>query len=206
MRLVFTLLLMTSAAVAAPVPKALKKQPDYFPVPLGGVWTYGTGAEPNRHSIRVSDVQTAAGETTVVRRYRMGDSVGPLDVCRVSAGEVREVQRGKGDVPTGRLFLRPGMKPGDTWESEYQLAEIIDVRETFTVGEPQQVTVPAGTFTAVPITCKTVMRLNAKQDGEATRTEWYGDGVGLIGTGDKPGDPEHGVWLQSFKIGPDQRK
>lgn len=195
------LLVACTAAVAAPVPKALKKPPDYCPVPLGGVWIYGTGADPNRHSIRVSDVQTAAGEITVVRRYRMGESDGPLDVCRVSAGEVREVQRGKGDAPTGRLFLRPGMKPGDTWVSEYQLAEILDVRETFTVGEPQQVTVPAGTFTAVPITCKTEIRLNGEWN-EVTRTDWYGDGVGLIGTGDKPGDPKNGLWLQSFKVEP----
>ncbi len=168
---------VATAAVAAPVPKSLRKKPDYFPTPLGGVWTYGTGEDPTRHSIHISDVQTAPGETTAVRRYQMGNSEGPLDVCRVSSGEVRQVRRSSHDTAIDRLFLRPSLKPGDTWKSEYQLAEILDVRETFTVGEPQRVTVPAGTFTAVPITFRNT---EGRERGRADSRAWAGSrGRGL---------------------------
>jgi hypothetical protein len=144
--------------VAAPVPKGAEQKPLYFPTAVGAKWVYET---PDGEL-----------ETAVVSAVEKGDD-GALTVSRAGADGTRvaytkTVVTANGlrrdDAANGKSgwLLKTNVKAGDSWDSP-------DGKRT--VYGPEEVKVPAGTFTA--------LRVEWEQFG-ASYASWYAPGVGEV--------------------------
>jgi hypothetical protein len=162
-------LLSAAAAVAAPVPKALKKNaPEWMPLVAGSKWEY-VSAEDNSITTDTREITAADekdGKTTASQRtinltqeFRR-DETGVAVVKTSNRGETKP-----------RYVVKHAMKEGDTWEND--LGGYTEVR---TVGKVERITLPAGQFDAVPVKFQYVQNGATFQSG----TVWYADGVGLV--------------------------
>lgn len=162
-------LLSAAAAVAAPVPKALKKNaPEWMPLTAGSKWEY-VSTDDNTVTTDTREITAADdkdGKTTATQRtinltqeFRR-DETGVAVVKTSNRGETKP-----------RYVVKHAMKEGDTWEND--LGGYTEVR---TVGKVEKITLPAGQYDAVPVKFQYVQNGAAFQSG----TVWYADGVGLV--------------------------
>jgi hypothetical protein len=166
--------LLAAVAVAAPVPKGVKKA-DPFPYTVGTKWEYIRNGDEKR--VYVEEV-TESEEKDGVRTIRVDittDTGGSqFEKYQLKDGELRLTESTSGSYGDGMLIRKAGMKAGDTWENRYSLNGTDYVVEC-TVGKEEELSTPAGKFSAFPITRK-YLQPNIRTE----TTYWYGDGVALV--------------------------
>ncbi len=155
------------AALAAPVPKEFKqKRPVYFPLAMGDRREYAPPGDPTglAEVREITAVETKDGAKHFTLTISGG---GTMEFRPEKDGRVTMVgQNGRSFEP--HLVVGPDVKDGDSWEYTDGTGR------TRIVGKPEMVTVPAGTFTALPVT----IRYN--RPGPADIVSWYADGVGMV--------------------------
>lgn len=169
MRIALAAAVATSALIAAPVPKELKarRADNFCPMTVGDKREYAHPAQP--------DVVTQTREITAVedkngaRHFTQKISANQVVVMKVEKDGVYVVSSGTALYDPPYKACGPDMKDGDTWDC----GGVNGMRRS--VGKPEKVTVPAGTFTAYPVTTT-----YAKVPGAAGGTIWYADGVGMV--------------------------
>lgn len=171
-----TLCLLTAGLIAltstaAPVPKGLKQESDYFPLAVGNSWEYVREHSPDQVAIRraVTDQRVDGKTATVTVTFNAY-----VDIYRRGeAGAIHLVNWHK-DHPleTPQLVFQPGWKEGDSWSCPHFMTRDV---VTYTVGKSKEVTVPAGTFLATPV--HTEVPPGAKI---GPGVQWYAPDVGVV--------------------------
>ncbi len=192
------LLLLAAVAVAAPVPKAVKKA-DPFPYAVGTKWEYTHNG--NAKDVWVEEVvESAEKDGAVTFKVDITASGGQKrsETYRLKDGVLELTATGNGEFDPPMLIAKAGMKAGDEWETSYGYAPkgcgtTADV--TLTVGKAEEITTPAGKFTATP-----VVRTTKGPNGNAATTFWFADGVGMIRQ-TSPGQKEPLQDLKAFTPG-----
>jgi hypothetical protein len=167
-------LLLSPGLVSAPVPKA-KERPLYYPTGVGTKWVMTTGT---------TDV---AYEVTAVEQKREGVliSIGILNAKKdrvenhtkllVSEDGLSEVEFQGEDVDPPLQILKQPEKSGVEWKIKSVRKGNL-VHMTCICREPEEVTVEAGKFKAVPVD-----QVRTPADGKPYKsTSWYAPNVGLI--------------------------
>jgi hypothetical protein len=187
------ILLSLGLMVAAPIPK---KPVLYYPTTPGTKWVMDCPDAEIQSEITAAE--TRDGVTTVTRapekviRMKPGGLLLSLEggksgmKLEVSEQGVFLVEAGgeKRDPP----FCTFG-RPGGRWEHKGYFSTMI-----FTARPADKVTVPAGTFEAIPVDGETIERNGARE----TWKTWWAPGVGLIKSVDAKGNT---VVMKSFTPG-----
>jgi hypothetical protein len=162
-------LLVCGVAVAAPVPKALKKSgPEWMPLDAGAKWEY-VSADDNSTTTDTREIVRASEKDGVVTAHQR--TINLTQDFRKDADGVAVVKTSNRGEAKPRYVIKHGMKDGDTWEND--MGGYTEVR---TVGKAEKIKLPAGEFEAVPVKYQYVQNGQAFQTG----TVWYADGVGLV--------------------------
>ncbi len=174
MRLVpLVLLLVATPAVAAPVPKAIKKKfPDYYPLTAGATWVYNMGA--TEVTVRVKSVEEKDGVKTGVLATEHNGKEVATETIRVDKDGVTRTHVNNTKVDPELLILKFGLADEEGWTVKSKVQQT-EVGGTFTLKGVEKVTVPAGELDAV------VVKGDCKIAGTATQmTHWFADGVGIV--------------------------
>ena len=162
--------------LAAPVPKAAKAKPDYYPLGLGAKWEYVRNQDPD--TVWGEEVTTAddkdGAKVATVRIQPSGNGNGYDTSYKADKDGWYFVTQGSATYDPPAKFISADPKPGDTWELKYQMNGT-EYEATATVGDAEEVTVPAGKYTAIPVTItfgKPVQR--------RAYTNWIVSGVGMV--------------------------
>lgn len=168
------LLLLVSPAVAAPVPKAAPAK-NYFPLQVGHKWEYvrSQGRDTWVEEVTAEEEKNGATFYTVTRWW--GERRGFDEIYRVDKEGVARVRRGSKEFDPPWLVVKKNVTAGDRWPFKTNIATKEPEGMELLVGQPEEVTVPAGTFTAVPITFRNTDRLD-----RGPMTYWYAADVGLV--------------------------
>lgn len=176
-------LALLGLSLAAPVPKELANPRDYFPTAIGSKWEYattGVGEDTTHVEEITAAVETKAGLRVTFKRGRPeGRELETVYV--VGEKDISLAKSGPYEYDPPLPCLRKGMKAGDNWEMDTTFGTGKPTTYQFKVGEAAEVKVPAGTFTAFPVTRK---QKGSKLDGY---TFWYAPNVGLVKTDLRPG-------------------
>lgn len=162
-------------ATAAPVPKELAVQ-TYCPTVLGSKWEYALEGE--KEAVLVVEV-TKVTDKDGVRRVRLEQTGGPKtrdypEELVIDAKGVHLAMAGGDDIEPPRLDQRPLPKPGDEWESPHEW-RATKYTCTTTTGQPEKITVPAGTYTVLEHT-----QSYTNYQPPQVWTAWYAPGVGRV--------------------------
>jgi len=175
MRFVRAVIALTTLLLlgAAPVPKQLMKDEPYWPTAVGTKWVYEQGGKESTQEITKVEARDG-GTTRLTVRTKNGD-----DIIDVAPGGV--TQRTVSTFTLDTLIVRFPIKAGDSWAFAYPVqAGLHCIGGKMTVGEEEDVKVPAGTFRATKVVC-TVTEVRGKPiDKPYTLTHWYAKGVGLV--------------------------
>jgi hypothetical protein len=165
--------------VAAPIPPG-GEQPLYYPAEVGAKWVWEFSSGGTRTLI-VTDVkdEDSAKVVTVGEVAKDGKTT-YFATMRVSVGGLFEVGTRvlRREAPLCELKLPH--KDGAKWEVVSKTEQNLRVGGTFrdeetwqfTATGPEEVKVPAGTFTAI--------RVKAVRASESPRVYWYAPQVGLV--------------------------
>ena len=174
------LTLAVAVTIAAPVPK--EKKANYFPTAVGTKWEYEATEYTRAGTVKTEETQEVAevvvgkdGASTVrVETRTKGQKRVVSYKMRVTdAGVWSTEYMGGGVIDPPQQILKLPLKDGSKWEYEERGREVYTT--TVTAGAAEEVTTPAGKFTAVPITVVTQSRA-----GKYESKFWYADGVGLV--------------------------
>jgi len=172
-----TLLLLAVAAplAAAPVPKDFQRPVNYHPMAVGDKREFASPTNPDAVT-QVREV-TAVAVVDGAKHYTQVLTGGQTSVLKAEKGVVYMAEQNGQKMDPPYKVVAPDMKEGDTWECKDPTGM------TRTVGKAEKITVPAGTFTAVPVTIRSV-----RPGGGSDVVSWYADGVGLVrqDTGGQP--------------------
>lgn len=196
--LALALLAVAALAPAAPVPKEAKAA-DGYPTEVGTKWEYvlnGRAKQVCTEEVIKSDEKE--GVRTVTVSVTEPGQKGGATTVRVEKGEVRLVGFSQGKFDPAPLIWKPGLKDGDTWTNKYSVQRR-EVEEEVSVGKAEEITTPAGKFTAVPITHK-----YTKPADFPVHVDWYTDGVGMVRRTTE-GQKEPSQELKSFTPGKDKK-
>jgi hypothetical protein len=172
-------LAMAMAAPPAEQP-ALTKTTPYYPMQVGATCTYKSGE--SHFSLTVTKIEKV-GTTMCARIELMQDGkvvqggsedvyLGDDGVYRLAAGDQQV------DPPVLVLKLPP--TKNDAWTFDAKAAGKAGAKEslrgTVTERDGEQVTVPAGSYTAVSVSCQDLDANGAKY----AYTTWYAKDVGMV--------------------------
>ena len=165
---------LAAASVAAPVPKKIAT--NYFPVTAGSKWEYAfDGQKEVEFTSEVTELTETKGGRTVVLTHTGGPKSTPAYTrFRIDADGVSLLTADGQDLTPPRLDLRAEPKADDKWDNPFQWRGV-NYQGTTSVGAAEKVTVPAGTFTALPHA-----QLFPQFDKEKPRMTWYANGVGSV--------------------------
>lgn len=162
-------LLACGTALAAPVPKGLKKSaPEWMPLDAGAKWEY-VSADDNSTTTDTREIVRASQADGVLTAHQR--TINLTQDFRKDADGVAVIKTSNRGEAKPRYIIKHAMKDGDTWEND--MGGYSEVR---TVGKAEKVKLPAGEFEAVPVKFQYVQNGQAFQTG----TVWYADGVGLV--------------------------
>lgn len=194
-RTLLALLALSPLALAAPVPKAVKKVPAY-PYEVGTKWEYIRNGDKNK--VYVEEV-TESEEKDGVIRFKVDvttDSGGKMfEKYVIKDGELALTATLNGEYDPPMLIRKDKLTAGDEWATRWGYkggGEGAEVEETLVVGKAEELTTPAGKFTAFPVT--------RKRQGRAGTVMWYADGVGMV-RHTEPGVKEPVQELKAFTLG-----
>ncbi len=168
-----------SLLAAAPIPKK-EEAKDYTGLKLGAKWTYSMTEGKDKFEL-VTEVVEDAIRDDKSRRIVLSQCL-TLDKItlsekkesyRIASGFVEQTEVNGREIAIQRR-LPASLKSGDTWTAEAQSGkkELI----VYTVGEPEEIEVPAGKYKALCVT-------TTVQAGETKRLidkKWLVEGVGRI--------------------------
>lgn len=182
-------------AAAAPVPRDTNKSKLFFPTEVGTKLVkryYDTGSSSDStYAVTAVEEKGAAKLVTISwttqglsglvngKPYQSPDREDLYAKYLVSknglfvVSDYNLIEKKWQDFDHPRCLLKLPVKPGDSWTTEVP-AERYKV--TATVGKPERVKVPAGTFDAIPV------HADATHNGKPVphRTVWYAAGIGPI--------------------------
>lgn len=166
-------LLLATAAVAAPVPKGLLDV-GLFPHTVGDKWEYLDAKGQPSHVEEVTAVEERDGAKFVtITRSRNGREA-LKSVFRVDGDGVARVSVGPLDYSPPMLILKQNQGVNDGWTVKLTIGKAVTEYE-LTVGKAEEVTVPGGKFTAIPVRMQ-----NLKNKSAAPLEYWYASGIGLV--------------------------
>jgi hypothetical protein len=173
MRVTFAaLLVFLGSAVAAPVPKELKKKQTYFPTAVGTKWVYEAEDGSDNQTREVTAATEKDGVRTLTILWKANGTTQTWELKEDATGLYRS-KMGANAIDPPHHLLKSKLTEGDEWEGEYtQSGGTVKYRRT--VGRPEKVTVPAGEYTAVPVTQVD------PDDPDDEATVWYAEGVGMV--------------------------
>lgn len=157
---------MFGMANAAPVRDAIEEE-FFYPTQSGAKWvTEGEGSEVTTSVERVERRKDGTLVVSVVVLPN-GKQARVSYKYLVSREGVFELQVNEEKYPQPECMFKADARPGDSWEAS---------GGTHTRGKPEQVKVPAGVFTAVPVHYK----LKSPFGLESAGTVWHAKGVGVV--------------------------
>ena len=164
-----------AAGVAAPVPKDLAP-PTYFPSALGTKWEYAHDGEKELAlEVEVTKVEVEDGGRVVLLEQTGGPKVRDYpERYRLGPDGVQMLTAIDKDITPPRLDLRPKPKADDEWDGPHEWSGTNYTCNT-KVGAAEKVTVPAGTYTALPHT-QSYTNFQPPQ----VWTAWHAPGVGRV--------------------------
>lgn len=164
--------------IAAPVPRHLfpKDPPLYFPTKVGTKWVYAE--DEGEKTLVVEAVEPGRGGLVVTVARVDGEKRTPYEKVAVSPGGLVRLEMHGEKLDPPLVLLKAPPKAGDAWDLETRLTEGPAGVLTMTVAGEEDVTVPAGRFTAARVDCAYL-----SPEHEATCTRWYALGVGLVQAG-----------------------
>jgi hypothetical protein len=167
-------LLMAGAAAQ----KARTGTGDFFPLRAGDSWKY-RHSEGSEFTIKVLEAEK---QTDGATRFKVEIQSGLQVFYWYSKtkgwvfmhGKVYPEQEGvKANYDPPKQHLKNPLVTGEKWSWKGMSEVGMETSENYEVIGPETVTVPAGVFRAM----KVVGRI---ADGDALRTDWYAEGVGLV--------------------------
>lgn len=184
MRYLFLLALPALAALtpagATPIP-ADAPPPPLFPTAVGTKWEYSGAAIESRAEITAARVRNGIAVVTIERTVLNA----PRDTtyCKVEVSErgVFELESNYLRLDPPRCWLRAGVKHEATWGHAFLPQGMSWVRQR----AAERVTVPAGTYHAVPVV-DLFQPFEANDRGEIPThrfTHWFAPGVGHVKCG-----------------------
>jgi len=146
--------------------------PSYYPLHVGDTWTYSLGG--TRFEMKVVRHERFAGTTCArVEMQLDGRTMSHEHVAVRDGGVYRFGFEGaQADPPV--LFLKLPARPGQEWKVNSKAGKET-ITGTWKIGGEEAVTVPAGTFQALPVTGK----FNAN-GAEVEATTYFVRGVGMV--------------------------
>ncbi|MEO2089663.1 MAG: hypothetical protein ABGY75_09230 [Gemmataceae bacterium] len=172
MRVAFSLLVVASATLAAPVPKAAKKKGDYFPTAVGSKWEYvQEGTDTLDHTREVTESDEKDGVRTATFRWTShANAYTKGSRYRIDAGGVWRLGWDDHNFDEPNLMLKAGAKAGESWDAgitKKKPAEFVNE-----LGAEEEVVTPAGKFQAVSV--------KVTQAKGGLDTYWYAPDVGMV--------------------------
>lgn len=165
--------LIASFAIAAPKPKEAGKAPVYQPTAVGTKWVYDDGGKDWTQEIVAAVFRD--GET--VLSIRMNDQFN----VTVAVTPTGVFDRGAADFVFDVCQLRLPVKAGQTWEVRIAPQKgLQDYEGTMSVGKPEKVEVPAGTFQGVPVRLEQRSQNGKKLATPEVTTWWWAEGIGVV--------------------------
>lgn len=145
---------------------------EYYPVALGNAWEYTDGL-----NTWITTIEAVSGNDFVTATRMNGELVSRTVFRRDKEG-IKEVayenQKGAGKHAKPLLVLRFPIKAGDAWKGSFTVGGARYTTVTVVKG-PQQIRVPAGTFTAI------VYVSTAETYGMTmVTTTWFVKGIGVV--------------------------
>jgi len=194
-RFVLALLLLAGFAVAAPVPKA-NKAPVY-PFAVGTKWEFIRDGDPKKVYVE-EVVESEEKDGVVTFKVNITTDTGDkmFEKYTLKGGELHVTANANGAFDPPMLIRKDVMTAGDEWETTWGFKGEgfgYTTDETLSIGKAEELTTPAGKFTAYPITRK-------HKNGIGGTTMWYADGIGLI-RHTEAGQKEPAQELKSFTPG-----
>lgn len=192
-RLCLCVLFVLSIATAAPVPK--EKKADLFPNTVGTKWEYiHDGDEKKVWVEEVVESEEKDGAVTFKVNITTDTAEKRFEEYRLKDGElvITATQDGTFDPPMS--IAKVGMKAGDEWVSKWTLRGegfAVMGETALTVGKAEEITTPAGKFTATPVT---------RVEGEQKLVFWFAEGTGMIRQ-TVDGEKEPAQDLKKFTLG-----
>ena len=170
------LALAFSTADAAPVPKHLMKDEPFWPTTVGAKWVYTVGETERVEEIIKAEARQDAMRLTI--RGSLGDST--IDVTRAGV-TLRTFDKAVLNYPLIQFPLRAG----DSWVNACPVRGGVVKGHApeggcRTVGEEEDIKVPAGTFRATKVVY-VVTEVNGRPLAKpSTGASWYAKGVGVV--------------------------
>jgi hypothetical protein len=169
---------LLGVAAAAPVPKNRGKPALYFPTKVGTKLVYEDENGGDEQTYRVSEAKEKDGAIIVTVEM---DLYNPQDGKRSLIERVAVSEKGVFRLELGQQKLTPPLcllqlpcKAGDEWNTDFSYGTLKS-KGTAIVCEHEEIKVPAGKFTAIPINYEYTI------DGITRRmTEWYAPEVGVV--------------------------
>lgn len=157
---------------AAPVPKA-KPAADLHPSAVGTKWEYVRNGDANAvYAEEVTECVETDGVKAVVLTITPNAGDARVNKLEVRKDGVYLTEASSITIDTPFPVQKAGVAAGDTWTGNFE-RNGVTFRYEFTVGKPEEVTTPAGKFTATPV----VRKLTPNQ---AEYVYWYAEGVGMV--------------------------
>ena len=167
MRGLLLLAVVAPLAIAAPIPKDFQRPVNYHPMAVGDKREFVSPTNPDAVT-QVREI-TAVEVKDGVTHYTQVLTGGQTSVLKAEKGVVSMAEQNGQKMDRPYKVVAPDMKEGDTWECKDPTGM------TRTVGKPEKIATPAGTFTAYPLIIE-----YGKFPGSAKQTLWYADGVGMV--------------------------
>jgi hypothetical protein len=181
-------------ASAAPAPEIVRP-PIYYPTKVGAKWVC-TDEFGRDRSFSVTEVEDKEGAKIVtVSEEMMGGKV-LFEVMAVSEKGLFKLQAGEFKNKPPLYELRLPIKVGNKWDWTIpSQPRVMEYKGTRTVQKEETVTVPAGTYSAIPVV------FEGTRAGRPYRyTSWYASNVGLVKKRVDQGNRE--MVLKSFTPAP----
>lgn len=175
-RLALALLTVAALATAAPVPKVRKVVP--FAYAVGTRWEYVCDGDKDRVWVEeVVECESKGGVVTFKVAITTDSGVKKVREYRMGGGELAITGTHEASLDPPLVIAKAGMKAGDEWVAKWarmQEGVRTDHEATLTVGEAEEISTPAGKFTAYPI------RRTRDENDSPFSAHWYADGIGMI--------------------------
>jgi len=175
------------------------KKPDLYPLTEGNKWQYSVSVMGNKVDVvtEVTASATKKGKTTATVTAKTPDG---NDISEELTADAKGVYRAsisgvKTDKPL--TIIKYPVKNGATWTEEIKINGM-DAEVKTTVGDTEDVKVPAGKYKATPH--EAVIKIGGQ---EVKATSWYADGVGIVKQKMTFGGIEATMELKKFTKGSD---
>jgi hypothetical protein len=169
---------LSVGVLAAPVPKAKPKEFG-FPTEIGTKWVYAAGKAGEREWTEEIMESEKRDDTVWIKvQYREAENSHYVTYS-VSPQCVTQLNSAGWKIDNVLLQLPP--KKGDTWKvgTPIQKGLICDSGQ-MTVGEVEEVTVPAGKYKTIKVEYEVTNRSGVELEKPITYKYWYASEVGLV--------------------------